>query len=42
METKFAKAMEYFNSIINKVERGSEEYKLMCLLKYRYAQDFKN
>jgi len=40
MTTKFTKAMEYFNEQINKVEKGSEEYKLMCLLKYRYIQDF--
>lgn len=39
METKFTKALEYFNSIINQVEKGSKEYKLMCLLKYRYIQD---
>lgn len=39
METKLTKAMKYFNNIINQVERGSKEYKLMCLLKYRYIQD---
>lgn len=40
METKFTKAMEYFNNIIDKVEKGSKEYKLMCLLKYRYIQNY--
>lgn len=40
METKFTKAMEYFNTIIDQVEIGSKEYKLMCLLKYRYIQDY--
>lgn len=40
METKFTKGIEYFNYIINKVEKGSNEYKLMCLLKYRYIQDY--
>ena len=30
METKFTKAMDYFNAIINQVEKGSKEYKLMC------------
>ncbi len=41
MTTKFTKGMEYFNEIINKVEVGGEAYKLMCLLKYKYIQDFK-
>lgn len=40
METKFTKAIEYFNSIIDKVEVGSKEYQLMCLFKYRYIMDF--
>lgn len=40
MVTKFTKAMEYFNNIINKVEKGSYEYHLMCLLKYKYIQDY--
>ena len=40
METKFTKTVEYFNSIINQVEKESKEYKLMCLLKYRYIQDY--
>jgi hypothetical protein len=40
MKTKFSKGMEYFNSIIDKAEHGSEEYRLMCLLKYRYIQDY--
>jgi hypothetical protein len=40
METKFTKAMKYFNDIINQVEVGSKEYQLMCLLKYRYIQDY--
>jgi hypothetical protein len=40
METKFTKAIEYFNSVINQVEKGSKEYRLMCLLKYRYIQDY--
>jgi hypothetical protein len=41
METKFTKGMEYFNEVISKVEIGSESYKLLCLLKHRYIQDFK-
>jgi len=41
METKFTKAMKFFNNTISKVEKGSEAYKLMCDLKYRYIQDFK-
>lgn len=40
METKLTKGIEYFNNIINKVEKGSKEYQLMCLLKYRYIQDY--
>jgi hypothetical protein len=40
METKFTKAMDYYNSIINQVEKGSKEYQLMCLLQYRYIQDY--
>ena len=40
MERNFTKAMEYFNSVINQVEKGSNEYQLMCLLKYRYIQDY--
>ena len=40
METKFTKGVAYFNSIIDKVEKDSEEYKLLCLLKYRYIQDY--
>jgi len=40
METKFTKGIGYFNDIINKVEKGSKEYRLMCLLKYRYIQDY--
>lgn len=40
MDTKFTRAMEYFNNIIDKVEKGSDEYRLMCLLKYRYIMDF--
>jgi hypothetical protein len=40
METTFTKGMEYLNNLINKVEKGSEAYKLLCLAKYRYVQDF--
>lgn len=40
METKFTKTMIYFNNLINQVEIGSKEYKLMCLLKYKYIQDY--
>ena len=38
METKFTKAMDYFNTIINQVEKGSKEigangwcYEQVCL-----------
>jgi hypothetical protein len=41
METKFTKAMKYFNDIINQVEIGSKEYRLMVLLQHKYIQDFK-
>mgnify|MGYP003603954143 CR=1 FL=1 len=40
METKFTKAMDYFNTIINQVEKGSKEYKLLCAAKHRYIQDY--
>jgi hypothetical protein len=36
---KFVKAIQYFNSLINQVEVGSKEYKLLCLAKYKYIQD---
>lgn len=39
METKFTKAMNYYNSLINQVEYGSKEYKLLCLAQHRYIQD---
>jgi hypothetical protein len=38
MKNKFSTSMEFFNDIINKVEKGSKEYKLMCLLKFKYIQ----
>lgn len=41
METKFTKGVVYFSDIINKVEKGSFECKLMCALKYKYLQDFR-
>lgn len=39
METKFTKAMNYYNSLISQVEYGSKEYKLLCLAQYRYILD---
>lgn len=39
METKFTKAMSYYNNLINQVEYGSKEYQLLCLAQYRYIQD---
>lgn len=40
METKFSKAMKYYNDLINQVEIGSLEYRLLCLAKYRYIDDY--
>lgn len=39
METKFTKAMNYYNNLINQVEKGSKEYQLLCLAQYRYILD---
>jgi len=39
METKFTKAMEYYNNLLNQVEVGSREFKLLCLAKFKYIQD---
>ena len=36
---KFVKAIEYLNNLINQVEVGSKEYRLLCLAKYKYIQD---
>lgn len=38
METKFTKAMEAYNSLINTVEYESEDYKRLCLAKYIYIK----
>ena len=38
METKFTKAIEDYNNLINKVQCGSKEYKLLCLAKYIYIK----
>jgi len=40
METKFTKAMTYFNSVIDTSVFGSDEYKKLCALKFRYIQDY--
>lgn len=40
METKFTKAMNFFNNLLNQVEIGSKEYKLLSLAKFRYIQDY--
>ena len=39
METKFTKAMSYYNNLQNQVEKGSKEYQLLCLAQYRYILD---
>lgn len=41
METKFSIAMKYYNDLINQVVVGSFEYKLLCLAKYKYIDDYK-
>lgn len=40
MCTKFEKAMLYYNHLMSKVEFGSDAYKLLCLAKYRYIEDY--
>lgn len=40
METKFTKAMDYYNNLIAQVEYGSKEYRLLVLAQHRYIQDF--
>ncbi len=40
MITKFTKGINYLNNLINQVEHGSKEYKLLVLAKYRYIQDY--
>lgn len=39
METKFTKAMEYYNNLLSQVKVGSKEFKLLCLAKFKYIQD---
>lgn len=41
MVTKFTLAIEYYNSLINQTVVGSNCYKLLCQVKYKYIQDFK-
>jgi hypothetical protein len=40
METKFTKAMDTFNRILNKLEKGSEDYRFLCRLKYKFIQEY--
>ena len=38
METNFTKGLYDFNETINKSEYGSESYKLLCELKYKFIK----
>lgn len=39
MDTKFTKAMQFYNNLINQVEYGSKEYRLLCQAQHKYIQD---
>jgi hypothetical protein len=41
MITKFTVIIGYLNYLMNKHEKGSDEYKLICRIKYKYIHDFK-
>ena len=40
MKTKFTEMMDWFNTIINKSEYGSDRYKQLVLEKYKFIHTF--